>query len=150
MRLVRRGRAAGPLAMVGLWMLAAIACAQAPLRVRYPAAESAVDARQDYPRAVLARLELQILDDERVVLGGVPTDPLATLRFPLQRLQAAGKVVGTLQVVLDDADIRSRTVGRLRAVALATALVVAGHGEPRPCLPGAQADGTPGLAARLR
>jgi hypothetical protein len=54
MRLARRARATGPLAVFGLWLLATVACAQPTLHVRYPAAESAGDARQDYPRAVLA------------------------------------------------------------------------------------------------
>lgn len=45
MQLARRGRVAGPLAVFGLWMLGGGACAQTPLRVHYPAAESTTDAR---------------------------------------------------------------------------------------------------------
>jgi diguanylate cyclase (GGDEF)-like protein len=72
----------------------------------------------------VAQLELRSLDDNRLLLGRAPEQALATLRFPLQHPDAPQTSIGSLQVVLHDADIRSRTAGRLRAVAVATALVV--------------------------
>lgn len=54
MRSARRGRTASIFAVIGLWALAGAAGAQTLLRVLHPAAESTTDARQDYPRAVLA------------------------------------------------------------------------------------------------
>jgi len=103
---VWRARTAAQVATFGLWILASAAFAQAPLRVHYPAAESTTDARQDYPRAVLA-LALEHHDrPHRLVAADLP----ATQQRALRQLAAGDRV----DVVLSTAtDARDRTLHRI-------------------------------------